>query len=292
MNLEQIKTFIAVVEYGGFHAASEHLYKSQPAVSKSVQQLEERMGRTLFDRSQYRPTLTPFGQTFYKHCKTFNFHWKKLLDLSRSKDTEPEPTFTVALDTFFPLNTFLDLIAPLTADYPSTHFNFMTESMSGGCEQLEQHHADLIISENLVSGTAIETIPLMLLKMISVASPAFKAKYQTQLSRVDTLGQCLQAILRDSAREKQLSFCVVQHANHWTVNDMHSKREVIRQSMAWGRLPEYFIKEDLNNGTLVQLEGDHFDTRHLQLCAIRLQKAYHGPVANALWEMLKAIAAK
>lgn len=289
MNLEQIKTFLAVVEYGGFHAASEHLYKSQPAVSKSIQQLEERMGCSLFDRSQYRPKLTLFGQTFYKHCKTFTFHWQKLQDLSLSKGQNTESTFTVALDTFFPLEEFTDLISVLTAKYPSTHFNFVSETMSGGCERLEQQQADITIGENLFSGTAIETIPLKLIKMISVASPDYRNLYQSQLDCVDTLGQCLQVILRDSARIKPLSFCVVDHAHHWSVNDMYSKREIIRSGMAWGRLPEYFIKEDLAAGKLVQLKADHFDTRHLQLCAIRLQKAYHGPVANALWGLLKNI---
>jgi LysR family pca operon transcriptional activator len=43
---------------------------SQPAASKTVQELEELLGSPLFDRSRRRLMLTAFGETFYRHAAT------------------------------------------------------------------------------------------------------------------------------------------------------------------------------------------------------------------------------
>ena len=45
MEIDQIKTFLAVATFGGFHRAAEGLRISQPAVSARIKALEESLGR-------------------------------------------------------------------------------------------------------------------------------------------------------------------------------------------------------------------------------------------------------
>lgn len=67
--LAAMETFIRVVETGSFSAAARQLRVGQPAVSKTVAQLEDRLGVQLLFRSTQGLTPTEVGQNFYERAK-------------------------------------------------------------------------------------------------------------------------------------------------------------------------------------------------------------------------------
>src|SRR5215510_2671668 len=66
--LAAMEAFVRVLDAGSFSAAAKHLKIGQPAVSKSVAQLEERLGVRLLMRSTHGVCPTEAGQTFYEHA--------------------------------------------------------------------------------------------------------------------------------------------------------------------------------------------------------------------------------
>ena len=62
MDIESLKAFIAVCESGSFSLAAEQLHITQPAVSKRIALLEERLQSRLFDRIGRRIQLTQAGK--------------------------------------------------------------------------------------------------------------------------------------------------------------------------------------------------------------------------------------
>ena len=67
--LAAMEAFVRVVETGSFSAAARQLRIGQPAVSKTVAQLEERLGVRLLVRSTRGLTPTEAGQNFYERAK-------------------------------------------------------------------------------------------------------------------------------------------------------------------------------------------------------------------------------
>ena len=67
--LAVMETFIRVVETGSFSAAARHQSIGQPAVSKSIAQLEERLGVRLLMRSTRRLAPTEAGRNFYERAR-------------------------------------------------------------------------------------------------------------------------------------------------------------------------------------------------------------------------------
>jgi DNA-binding transcriptional LysR family regulator len=61
--LAAMEIFVRVVDAGSFSAAAAQLGIGQPAVSKTVAQLEERLGIRLLTRSTRGLTLTDGGRT-------------------------------------------------------------------------------------------------------------------------------------------------------------------------------------------------------------------------------------
>jgi len=66
VNFRQLETFRAVMVSGSASRASELLGITQPAVSRSIAELEESLGFALFDRVRGRLVPTPEGQLFFK----------------------------------------------------------------------------------------------------------------------------------------------------------------------------------------------------------------------------------
>ena len=66
-NLSSYRIFYAVANTGNISKAAKELYISQPAISKSIQKLEENIGIKLFDRSSRGVSLTPEGELLYAH---------------------------------------------------------------------------------------------------------------------------------------------------------------------------------------------------------------------------------
>ena len=67
--LAAMQTFVKVIETGSFSAAARQLRVGQPAVSKLVAQLEERLGVSLLLRSSRSFSATEAGRVFYERAK-------------------------------------------------------------------------------------------------------------------------------------------------------------------------------------------------------------------------------
>ncbi len=69
-NLASYRIFYAVANTGNISRAAKELYISQPAISKSIQKLEESLHVQLFLRSSRGVALTPEGALLYSHVKS------------------------------------------------------------------------------------------------------------------------------------------------------------------------------------------------------------------------------
>ena len=71
MDMNQVKTFLAVTANGSFLEAATHLHVTQSTVSSRIQGLEAYLGSSLFVRNRSGATLTPAGKRFVHHAKAF-----------------------------------------------------------------------------------------------------------------------------------------------------------------------------------------------------------------------------
>jgi len=69
MDIANLQAFLAVAEDESFSVAAEHLFLTQPAVSKRVRTLEESLDCRLFDRVGRRVLLTEAGRTLLPRAR-------------------------------------------------------------------------------------------------------------------------------------------------------------------------------------------------------------------------------
>jgi DNA-binding transcriptional LysR family regulator len=69
IDLDQVRSFVAVIEAGSFRDAAQRLDIAQPTVSQHVQKLEATLGHPLVERNRARATTTPAGLRFLPFAK-------------------------------------------------------------------------------------------------------------------------------------------------------------------------------------------------------------------------------
>jgi DNA-binding transcriptional LysR family regulator len=70
VDLDHLKTFVEVAKEGNFSRAAAKVFRSQPAVSAQIRQLEEDYQQRLFDRSGKAVRLTPAGEILLQYAQS------------------------------------------------------------------------------------------------------------------------------------------------------------------------------------------------------------------------------
>jgi DNA-binding transcriptional LysR family regulator len=69
MDLDQLHTFLEIVRLKSFSKAAQSCFRTQPAVSAQVRQLEQEMNAPLFERLGTKIALTPAGEIFAEYAE-------------------------------------------------------------------------------------------------------------------------------------------------------------------------------------------------------------------------------
>ena len=143
IKLRHIACFLEVVRYKSVVNAAEVLHISQPAASKTIQELEQLLGSSLFDRTRRKLALTAFGEVFHRYAATSIAALRQGIDAA----TGVHETTTVRVGA---LPTVSARVLPaavraFTADNPGIHARVVTGPNDYLLSLLRTGDADLVI---------------------------------------------------------------------------------------------------------------------------------------------------
>ena len=117
VTLDEMETFVRVVDLGGLSAAARRQVISTAMVSKRLLSLERQLGTRLLHRTTRRQSLTDAGRSFYERCVD-------VLDRVHAAEAEAENRridVTGTLRIASPGAMGTHLLTPLLADYLRRH---------------------------------------------------------------------------------------------------------------------------------------------------------------------------
>jgi DNA-binding transcriptional LysR family regulator len=129
VELDWLETFLAVVDRGGFTAASEQVHRSQSRVSAHIAALERELGIRLIDRSHRPAALTIAGQELARHAREIVAgvgSARSAIAALRAMDAE---SLTVLTTPCIGTAVFPQVLATLLAEHPGVR---LTVSECGG----------------------------------------------------------------------------------------------------------------------------------------------------------------
>jgi DNA-binding transcriptional LysR family regulator len=69
LDLDQLQTFVAIADTGSFTRAAEEVFRTQSAVSMQMRRLEERVGKSLFEKDGRTNRLTEDGERLLAYAR-------------------------------------------------------------------------------------------------------------------------------------------------------------------------------------------------------------------------------
>lgn len=111
MDLNHLRSFVSVAQFGHLTRASEALHLSQPALSTHIKTLEEQFGVMLFERTSSGMALTPAGRRLLVEAEQIMDAVRRLSH--SAQDLRGQPTGTLKLGTV--LDPSLVRVGELTA---------------------------------------------------------------------------------------------------------------------------------------------------------------------------------
>lgn len=293
MTLEQLKMLIKVAELGSLKGASEALFKTQPAISQGIKQLEAQLGLQLFSRQGYRLSLTDNGKQIYQHAQHLVNEASQIKQLATFLTSGNEASITLAIEASYDLKRILPVLEMTQNEYPHTQIILRQEYINGALEAVKSEQADLALTtiDNLALLTGnYQANRLYQGNLCNVAAPKLLQRHP-KLSLVTELKDEYQIVVQDSGQSSQgINYSVQTGQRCWYVNDFSTKKTLIMSGIGWGRLPDYMIKDELQSKSLVAVQLKDFATHiALNYQAIKLKSKLLGPVATKLWQNLAAL---
>lgn len=87
MDVEFLRTLLAIVDHRSFAKAGEIVGLSRSAVSLQVRAIEREFKVTIFDRTTRPPKLTRDGEAFVVRARAMVSHWTRLQDSSKREES-------------------------------------------------------------------------------------------------------------------------------------------------------------------------------------------------------------
>ena len=106
----QLTTFISVVENGSFTKAADALYITPTAVMKQINTLEERLGITLFERTNHGLILTEAGKSFLQDAKYIIDYSNRAIEKAKDiDDKDKQRSIRIGTSIMTPAKFLLDV---------------------------------------------------------------------------------------------------------------------------------------------------------------------------------------
>lgn len=148
INLNSLKIFLEVANSKSFLDASNKLFISQPAISKSMSKLEEDLGIQLFYRANKGITLTPSGETLYRYLqKTKDLLLSCERALISMNDIE-EGKIVIGVQSHIVRNYLMDKIASFRTNHPKMIIELVDMSTNLLIERLEERKIDFVVDSS------------------------------------------------------------------------------------------------------------------------------------------------
>ncbi|WP_255495667.1 MULTISPECIES: LysR family transcriptional regulator [unclassified Nocardiopsis] len=259
LDLQQLRTFLAVHRSGSFTAAAQLLRLSQPTVTTQIRSLERRLGHTLFERLPRGVAPTVEANDLVARVAGPLDALEEVAGPDGADPTAPAPPLRLAGPAEVVRSLVLPALAPLVAE--GVRLRVRTGLADDLLEELRGGRHDLVVSTVRPRGRALVAEPLMDEEFVLVAAPAWADRLRGgRLARQGAAALCEVPLV---AYDDELPIL----RRYWrhvfgvrltcvpavTVPDLRGVRAAAENGAGVTVLPRYLCREALADGRLVAL---------------------------------------
>ena len=258
IDLDSIRVLDSIVTHGSFAAASQELHRAQSAISYQIRKLESNLNLTIFDRSEYRATLTPEGQAILNEGKRLLAQAENIEQLAQQLGQEWEPSFEVVVDGILEIEPIMRVIESLISEDIPTKISLTMEYLGGVQHRFDKKKADIMLVKEYQASTKLLSQPLAPVECLLCVSHHHPLARMKQVG-LNSLQQFIELSVHDSSDQELYS---VEHMHFggermFYLSDFMSKKQAVMQGIGFGWMPLYLVEKELNSGEIVEVNYQH-----------------------------------
>jgi len=145
MTLVQLRHLISLAQSGSFTRSAQALFLTQPALSRSIQALEDELGQPLFDRVGRRSVLTPFGTQVLQRARQLVFEADELAASGQQMREGRSGTVRIGLGSGPGAMLMTPLLKTMARSHPSVHIEIARGHTDVLARQLRDRELDALV---------------------------------------------------------------------------------------------------------------------------------------------------
>lgn len=209
-DIRVLRTFLAVIDYGGFTRAGEKVHLSQSAVSNQIKRLEAQLGFQLVDRSGQTEMLTEEGRILQSYAK-------KIVGANDEAFRSFSPRAVAGVVRLGVVEEFADdrlvaLLAEFGRKFPKVKVDFTVDLTRNLLGQLQMDELDVAVFWRNADSDA-EGVTLARERLVWAAHRDFVWREDESVRLILSPAPCIHRLLiLDALERAQRTWRIVCHA--------------------------------------------------------------------------------
>ena len=255
--LDELNTFVAVIDCGTISHAADKLDLTVSAVSRSLSRLEEKLGTTLISRTTRKMELTIEGQAYLEKVRKILDDINEAEEMLALKKGMPSGRLRVDAATPFMLNVIAPLIKEFVHKYP--HIQLELNNNDQVIDLLEKR-TDVAIRIGELQDSTLHAALIAKSQIRILASPNYLSRHGVPTS------------IQDLKNHSLIGFSNLEKLNYWPILDSEKKlfhvntnikassgetvKKLALDGVGIACLSDFMTAAERQNSELVQLFAD------------------------------------
>ncbi|MDP5064637.1 MAG: LysR family transcriptional regulator [Haliea sp.] len=270
IDTRQLRYVLMLAKHRSFRKAADALFITQPALTKSVKNLEEQLGVLLFDRKSQSVDPTPQCEVLLQHAGKI---MRELDEIHHSLDALSDSLrgeLRVGSGPIVARGPISDAVARLVSKHPKLSIRVAIDNWAGLVQQLRAGDLHLMVADigGLEGQEDLETIPLAPIRSIAACRPGHPLLKHGIVTTADlpnyplalpSLPRRWIEWLRDNAPPNTDPDAFVANACRVYCEDFGLLGKVVLHSDFITCGPEPILRDAIADGTLVEIDFPGFN---------------------------------
>lgn len=234
LNLHHLRVFASVAEQGGFSRAAAVLRLSQPAVSKSVGELERQTGVPLFERAGRASRLTSAGALLFARARELFAVEQSAEEELRALRGLEQGVLRIGASTTVATYLLPGVLARFRAAHPGVTLRVASANTRAIARALTERRLDVALVEGPVSDARLESLPWREDELVVIAPPGHRVAARRSVSLADLTRESFIVREPGSGTRKVAEQVLAERGIELRVAMQLASTEAIKQAVAAG----------------------------------------------------------
>jgi len=273
ITLRQIEIFLNVVSSGHLTNVAKAMKLSQSAISMSIKELENILGRPLFERINKKLVLNEVGRAFKKEVTPI---FRKIRDIEYEfKNSENKGIIRVGASTTIVDYLIPSIICSYMSTYPDVKISLKEGNSTDIARMIKDGSIDIGFVEGIVNdlGIVTEDIGVDELLIVTADEKLSKIKSLKELSSEKWVlreeGSGTREVFLEYIKSKVDTLEIFLELGH-----TESIKSILRNRRCLTCISKLAVEKELNEKTLYQVDVDNFDCKRDFLMIYNKDKYY------------------